>query len=172
MNAGIYKHQRTDMFKKKTMKPSMMRISHFKTLIKKPSSAQNRKIRFKKNFKKFFKCVKTYTKLIKLNKKQVIYMLEQEEKDRIKKDIVENVNSILEKHGESFRMDKVNVLNTAESVKFMGNYRVYDRKKYHGIYREISNFLNKYGDVTINSKKIRDSGMKFTAVNFNFKIDD
>ena len=49
MNAGIYKHQRTDMFKKKTMKPSMMRISHFKTLIKKPSSAQNRKIRFKKN---------------------------------------------------------------------------------------------------------------------------
>ena len=35
---------------------------------------------------------------------------------------------------------------------------------------EINSFLKKYGDVEIKSKKIRDSGMKFTAVSFNFEL--
>ena len=58
-------------------------------------------------------------------------MISDEEKDKIKAEIVNKVNSVLEKNGESFRMDKVNILKTKETVKFMGNYRVYDRKKYH-----------------------------------------
>ena len=52
----------------------------------------------------------------------------------------------------------------------MGNYRVYDRKKYGAVSKEINSFLEKYGDVEIKSKKIRDSGMKFTAVSFNFEL--
>ena len=35
---------------------------------------------------------------------------------------------------------------------------------------EINTFLKKYGKVDIKSKKIRDSGMKFTAVSFNFEL--
>lgn len=97
-------------------------------------------------------------------------MISTEEKDKIKEEIVEKVNSVLEKNGESFRMDKVNVLNKADSVKFMGNYRVYERKNYHPVSREINSFLKEYGDVEIKSKKIRDSGMKFTAVSFNFEL--
>ena len=50
-------------------------------------------------------------------------MISQEEKDKIKEEIVTKVNSILEKNNESYRMDKVNVLNKADSVKFMGTYR-------------------------------------------------
>ena len=97
-------------------------------------------------------------------------MISSEEKDKIKNEIVEKVNSVLEKNGESFRMDKVNVLNKADSVKFMGNYRVYDRKNYNAVSREINSFLKKYGNVDIKSKKIRDSGMKFTTVSFNFEL--
>lgn len=97
-------------------------------------------------------------------------MISDEEKDKIKKEIVEKVNSVLEKNNESFRMDRVNVLKTSETVKFMGNYRVYDRKNYHAVSKEINDFLKGYGDVSINSKKIRDSGMKFTAVSFNFEL--
>ena len=97
-------------------------------------------------------------------------MISSEEKEKIKEEIVEKINSVLEKNGESFRMDKVNVLNTKETVKFMGNYRVYDRKNYGAVSREINSFLKKYGDVDIKSKKIRDSGMKFTAVSFNFEL--
>lgn len=67
-------------------------------------------------------------------------------------------------------MDNVNVLNKAESVKFMGNYRVYERKNYAAVSAEINNFLKQYGKVDIKSKKIRDSGMKFTAVSFNFEL--
>ena len=70
-------------------------------------------------------------------------MISQEEKDKIKEEIVTKVNSVLEKNNESFRMDKVNVLNRAETVKFMGSYRVYDRRKYDSISREINGFLNK-----------------------------
>ena len=33
-------------------------------------------------------------------------MISDEEKDKIKADIVNKVNSVLEKNGESFRMDK------------------------------------------------------------------
>ena len=91
-------------------------------------------------------------------------------KMKIKDEIVAKVNSVLEKNNESFRMDKVNVLNRKETVKFMGNYRVYDRKNYNSISGEINTFLKKYGDVDIKSKKIRDSGMKFTAVSFNFEL--
>ena len=97
-------------------------------------------------------------------------MISQEEKDKIKEEIVTKVNSVLEKNNESFRMDKVNVLNRAETVKFMGSYRVYDRRKYDSISREINGFLNKYGDVKIDSKKIRDSGVKFTTVSFSFEL--
>ena len=82
---------------------------------------------------------------------------------------MEKVNSVLEKNGESYRMDKVNILNTNETVKFMGNYRVYDRRKYDSISREINSFLKQYGNVDIKSKKIRDSSMKFTTVSFNFE---
>ena len=97
-------------------------------------------------------------------------MISNEEKEKIKKDIVEKINSVLEKNGESFRLDNVNVLNKKESVKFMGNYRVYDRKNYASVSREINSFLKEYGDVDIKSKKIRDSGMKFTTVSFNFEL--
>jgi myo-inositol-1-phosphate synthase len=97
-------------------------------------------------------------------------MINTEEKEKIKKEIVEKINSVLEKKDESFRLDKVNVLNTKETVKFMGNYRVYDRRKYDSVSREINSFLKQYGDVEIKSKKIRDSGMKFTAVSFNFEL--
>ena len=78
-------------------------------------------------------------------------MISDEEKAKIKDDIVNKVNSVLEKNNESFRLDKVNVLNKNET-------------------REINNFLKQYGDVDIKSKKIRDSGMKFTAVSFNFEL--
>ena len=47
-------------------------------------------------------------------------MISQEEKDKIKEEIVAKINSILEKNNESYRMDKVNVLNKADTVKFMG----------------------------------------------------
>lgn len=97
-------------------------------------------------------------------------MITVEEKEKIKKDIVEKVNTVLEKNGESFRMDRVNVLNRNDAVRFMGNYRVYDRKNYGPASKEINTFLKQYGDVEIKSKKIRDSGMKFTAVSFNFEL--
>ncbi|MBQ6813864.1 MAG: hypothetical protein IJP12_04410 [Methanobrevibacter sp.] len=97
-------------------------------------------------------------------------MISTEEKEKIKSEIVEKVNSVLEKNNESFRIDKVTVLNKKESVKFMGSYRVYDRRKYASVSKEINSFLDKYGDVEINSKKIRDSGMKFTTVSFNFEL--
>ena len=97
-------------------------------------------------------------------------MISEEEKDKIKEEIVTKVNSVLEKNNESYRMDKVNILNRSETIKFMGNYRVYDRKNYNSISREINTFLKKYGDVDIKSKKIWDSGMKFTTVSFNFEL--
>ena len=97
-------------------------------------------------------------------------MISDEEKEKIKEEIVTKVNSVLEKNNESFRMDKVNILKRSETVKFMGNYRVYDRKNYNSVSREINAFLKKYGDVDIKSKKIRDSGMKFTTVSFNFEL--
>ena len=94
----------------------------------------------------------------------------KEEKEKIKAEIVSKVNSVLEKNNESYRMDKVNILNRKETVRFMGSYRVYDRRKYNSVSREINNFLKKYGDVNITSKKIKDSGMKFTTVSFNFEL--
>ena len=74
-------------------------------------------------------------------------MITQEEKDKIKEEVVNKVNSVLEKNNESYRMDKLNVLNRKETVKFMGTYRVYDRRKYNSISREINAFLKKYGEV-------------------------
>ena len=97
-------------------------------------------------------------------------MISNEEKAKIKEDIVNKVNSVLEQNNELFRMDQVNVLNKNDTVKFMGNYRVYDRKNYGAVSGEINKFFKQYGDVEIKSKKIRDSGMKFTAVSFNFEL--
>ena len=97
-------------------------------------------------------------------------MIGDEEKQKIKVEIVDKVNYVLEKNGESFRMDRVNVLNRSDSIKFMGNYRVYDRKNYNAVSSEINTFLKQYGDVDIKTKKIRDSGMKFTTVSFSFEL--
>jgi hypothetical protein len=68
-------------------------------------------------------------------------MISTEEKEKIKQEIVEKINTVLEQNGESFRLDRVNVLNTKDTVKFMGNYRVYDRRKYGPISSEINSFL-------------------------------
>lgn len=97
-------------------------------------------------------------------------MISDEEKKKIKAAIVDKINSVMEKNGESFRLDMVNILNKQDTVKFMGNYRVYDRRNYDSISREINSFLKQYGDVDIKSKKIRDSGMKFTTVSFSFEL--
>ena len=97
-------------------------------------------------------------------------MISDEEKKKIKAAIVDKINSVMEKNGESFRLDMVNILNKQDTVKFMGNYRVYDRKNYDSVSREINSFLKQYGDVDIKSKKIRDSGMKFTTVSFSFEL--
>ena len=97
-------------------------------------------------------------------------MIGDEEKAKIKKDIVDKVNSVLEKNNESFRMDVVNILNKNDTVKFMGNYRVYDRKNYESVSGEINSFLKQYGDVEIKSRKFRDNGVKFTTVSFNFEL--
>ena len=44
-------------------------------------------------------------------------MISDEEKAKLKEDIVTKVNSVLEKNNESFRMDNVNVLNNSETIK-------------------------------------------------------
>ena len=109
---------------------------------------------------------------ITLNIKQLmgIVMITREEKDKIKQEIVEKINSTLERYDESYRMDQVNILNKQDSVKFMGYYRVYDRRKYEAIKREINTFLDQYGDIDIKTRKISDNGMKFTTVSFNFEL--
>ena len=80
-------------------------------------------------------------------------MISGEEKAKIKSEIVSKVNEVLEKNNEKFRLDNVNVLNKADSVKFMGNYRVYERKNYASVSAEINSFLKQYGNVDIKSKK-------------------
>ena len=97
-------------------------------------------------------------------------MISDEEKKKIKAAIVDKINYVMEKNGESFRLDMVNILNKQDTVKFMGNYRVYDRRNYDSVSREINSFLKQYGDVDIKSKKIRDSSMKFTTVSFSFEL--
>ena len=56
-------------------------------------------------------------------------MITDEEKAKNQEEIVDKINSVLEKNNESFRLDQINVLNKKETVKFMGNYRVYDAEK-------------------------------------------
>ena len=65
-------------------------------------------------------------------------MISDGEKAKIKAEIVSKVNEVLEKNNEKFRMDNVNVLNKAESIRFMGNYRVYERKNYSAVSGEIN----------------------------------
>ena len=43
-------------------------------------------------------------------------MISDEEKGKIKEEIVTKVNSVLEKNNESFRMDQVIVLNKKDTV--------------------------------------------------------
>ena len=43
-------------------------------------------------------------------------MISTEEKEKIKKEIVEKVNSFLEKNCESYRIDKVNIINKNRSL--------------------------------------------------------
>ena len=45
------------------------------------------------------------------------------------------------------------------------------QKNYNSVSHEINTFLKQYSNVDIKSKKIRDSGTKFTTVSFNFELD-
>jgi poly-beta-hydroxyalkanoate depolymerase len=62
---------------------------------------------------------------------------------------VEKTNSISEENDESFRLDMANVINKNYTVKSIGNYRVYDLRKYRSIPPEINSFLKQYGNVEI-----------------------
>ena len=52
-------------------------------------------------------------------------MISDEEKAKIKDDIVNKVNSVLEKNNESFRLDKVNVLNKNETKNQRQRHEIY-----------------------------------------------
>jgi hypothetical protein len=67
------------------------------------------------------------------------------DKDKINKEVVEIANNVLEKYNQPYRVDKLAILNSSDSVTFLGNLRVHDENQVKKVLKDLEYDLKNYG---------------------------
>lgn len=93
-------------------------------------------------------------------------------KDRVKNELIEKLNNILKSYGEPYNVDSISIMNTSESVIFLGNLRVFNKMKVRRIMEDIERSLDSYGKLSLRKRSVVPCcTLPYTQVSFNIAID-
>ena len=81
-------------------------------------------------------------------------MVSNEEKKEIQENIINRTNKLLEENNEPYRMDEVSILNTKDSVGFIGSIRIHNPEKLKVIKKGFTKIIKSYGDATIKERHV------------------
>ncbi|MCQ2977065.1 MAG: hypothetical protein MJ232_03520 [archaeon] len=95
----------------------------------------------------------------------------REERDRIKDELRDKLNVILEKNDLPYRVDRLSVMNISSKISFLGNVRVHDKDKVKTVLAEVEELVNQYGKTTINTRDVIPCcELPYTYINFHIDI--
>ena len=95
------------------------------------------------------------------------------DKEQIKKDLIEDSNSILKDWSEPYVVDGISVMNMQGKTTFLGSLRVFDERNAPAIMREVESKLAKYGKLTVRDERIVPCcSARYTHISFNIVVDN
>lgn len=95
------------------------------------------------------------------------------DKEQIKKDLIEDSNSILKDWNEPYDVDGISVMNMQGKTTFLGSLRVFDERNAPAIMREVESKLAKYGKLTVRDERIVPCcSARYTHISFNIVVDN
>lgn len=95
------------------------------------------------------------------------------DKEQIKKDLIEDSNSILRDWNEPYEVDGISVMNMQEKTTFLGSLRIFDERNAPAIMREVESKLAKYGKLTVRDERIVPCcSARYTHISFNIVVDN
>lgn len=95
------------------------------------------------------------------------------DKEKIKKDLVDESNTILKNWNEPYEVDGISVMNMRGKTTFLGSLRVFDERNAPAIMKEVESKLAKYGKLTVRDERIVPCcSARYTHISFNIVVDN
>ena len=95
------------------------------------------------------------------------------DKEKIKKDLVDESNTILKNWNEPYEVDGISVMNMQGKTTFLGSLRVFDERNAPAIMKEVESKLAKYGKLTVRDERIVPCcSARYTHISFNIVVDN
>ena len=94
------------------------------------------------------------------------------DKDKIKKELTQKSNDILDNYNEPYVVETVSVMNMASKIVFLGSLKVFNESNVGEIINDLNNHLGDYGKLSIRDEKIISCcSPNYTHISFNISIN-
>ena len=95
------------------------------------------------------------------------------DKETIKKELVDKSNDILARYSEPEDVEDISIMNMSSKIVFLGSLRVYDETNVPKIKRDLTNDLNKYGDLSIRDQKVTPCcAPSYFHISYNISVEN
>ena len=95
------------------------------------------------------------------------------DKEKIKQDLINESNTILNNWNEPYVVDTISVMNMRGKTTFLGSLRVFDERNASAIMREVESKLAKYGKLTVRDERVVPCcSARYTHISFNITVDN
>ncbi len=94
------------------------------------------------------------------------------DKEKIKKELTEISNKILEKYNEHEMVDTISIMNMAAKTVFLGSLRVYNNDNVSKIKKDLEKEIKNHGEIIIRDEKIVPCcSPSYIHISFNVSIN-
>ena len=95
------------------------------------------------------------------------------DKEKIKQDLMDESNIILNEWNEPYVVDTISVMNAQGKTTFLGSLRVFDEKNASAIMGEVKSKLAKYGKLTVRDERVVPCcSPRYTHISFTIVVDN
>ena len=95
------------------------------------------------------------------------------DKEKIKQELIDESNSILNGWNEPYVVDSISVMNAQGKTTFLGSLRVFDERNAPAIMKEVESKLAKYGKLSLRDERIVPCcSARYTHISFNITVDN
>ena len=93
------------------------------------------------------------------------------DKEKIKSELVDKSNKILEKYSEMDVVDTISVMNMASKTIFLGSLKVYNYEVIPNVMRDLEKELKGYGEIVVRDQRVTPCcSPSYTHISFNITI--